>query len=163
MLKLKFSLSDFYYLYIYTAIILAIFFCLLFFLQKHSKLEKKKRIQILIYFYGLSLGFSFLGLTTGLLIGLSKSPVVGVVIPALLTFFGGFVTYSFIFAQKKYEDGYVMIVILLCVSFSLILGVDYGTSIRLNHIKGMIEHPLNGTFKSGDTTSLQTDIKFNPN
>lgn len=69
---------------------------ILYNLYKFIKKEKDTKFKI-HYFDRLSVlivsGFSFLGFTIGLLVGMSLSPVVQVVIPALLTFYGGFLIY----------------------------------------------------------------------
>jgi hypothetical protein len=73
-------------------------------------------------------GFSFLGFAIGLLVGLSLSPVVQVVIPALLTFYGGFLTY--LLSKDAFVDSKKLITILLsamAVSFFLIYGVEIGS------------------------------------
>lgn len=74
------------------------------------------------------LGFSFLGFAIGLLIGLSQSPVVHVAIPALLTFYGGFLT--FLFAKDSFKDqkGKIATILsVMAVSFFLIYGVEVGS------------------------------------
>ena len=50
------------------------------------------------------MSFSFLGLTVGLMSGLSKSPVVGVIIPSILTFYGGVIYYLFLFSNKENKN-----------------------------------------------------------
>jgi hypothetical protein len=129
---LKYKISDYYWLYAFCII----FWALLYFILKLI-LYKRKRLEYLsnrlTFFLFLSIAFSFLGLSTGILIGLSLSPVIGVVIPALLTFFGGFMTYIFVFGKKAIEDGYVMMTIAITLSFFLILGSDYSASMRITY------------------------------
>ena len=128
---LKYSLSDFYLLYAYSVLFWGVVYSIIAWLKRKFKKTKNELLPgSILYFFLLSVSFSCLGLTIGLLIGLSISPVIGVVIPALLTFFGGFITYAFVFGNKKEEDGYIMIIILFTVSFFLILGSDYGASMR---------------------------------
>ncbi len=72
--------------------------------------------------------FAFLGYAIGLLVGLSLSPVVQVVIPALLTFYGGFLTY--LLSKDAFANSKKLITILLsamAVSFFLIYGVEIGS------------------------------------
>jgi len=78
------------------------------------------------------LSASFLGTTLGLFIGLSNSPVVGVFVPALLTFCSGLVTYFFISKDTKfaYENRFIVILNLIFLSFFLIAGAEKGSAIR---------------------------------
>lgn len=127
---LRYELSDFYWLY---------FYCLIFWLIALLAIKviawKIKSLRAngdaIVYLYFLAVTFSFLGITIGLLVGTSLSPVIGVVIPALLTFFGGFITYSFVFRNKSKKDGYVMLIILFSVSLFLTIGSDYGAKYRI--------------------------------
>lgn len=75
----------------------------------------------------LVVAFSFLGYTIGLLIGLSQSPVVQAAIPALLTFYGGFITYLFAKESVKSEAKTAIILSVIAVSFFLIYGVEIGS------------------------------------
>jgi hypothetical protein len=77
------------------------------------------------------LAFSFLGFAIGVLIGLSQSPVVGATIPALLTFYGGFLTYLFakdLFKNEAARNAVVVSVI--AVSIFVIYGVEIGVERR---------------------------------
>jgi hypothetical protein len=88
-------------------------------------------------------GFSFLGFAIGLLVGFSISPVVHVVIPALLTFYGGFLTY--LFSTDAFKDSKRYIGILLsamAVSFFLIYGVEIGSTERNAATKSQKEFDL---------------------
>jgi len=124
----KYSFSDYLWLYGVAIVFWAIVFLIL------RLFNKNIGIIVICYCLLLSIAFSFLGLTIGILIGLSESPVIGLIIPALLTFFGGFIIYAFVFAsKKKIEDGYVLLLILLSVSFFLMLGSDYGGSARCDY------------------------------
>lgn len=129
---LYYKLADFYWLYLYTVASWSFIYLLLFLIGKGSSSLKISR-DAFPYLLFLSVSFSFLGITIGLLIGLSLSPVIGVVIPALLTFFGGFITYSFVFKNNSRKDGYVMLLILFSISLFLIIGVDYGSKNRIAH------------------------------
>jgi len=88
-------------------------------------------------------GFSFLGFAIGLLVGFSISPVVQVVIPAILTFYGGFLTY--LFSKDSIGDKKRYIGILLsamAVSFFLIYGVEVGSKERNAATKSQKEFDL---------------------
>lgn len=72
--------------------------------------------------YPISIGFSFLGLTIGVFSGLSMSPVVGTIVPAFLTFLGGFITYFFTKETGSHINRLIAIICLIIVPPSLILG-----------------------------------------
>ncbi len=101
-----------------------------------SLLHKRKGLPFKIYFFNrLSIlivsGFSFLGFAIGLLVGMSLSPVVQVVIPELLTFYGGFLTY--IIAKESIAERQRYISVLLsamAISFFLIYGIEIGSAER---------------------------------
>jgi hypothetical protein len=87
--------------------------------------------------------FSFLGLSIGLLVGLSQSPVVHATIPALLTFYGGFIT--FLFAKDSFKDEEGKLAVLLSaivVSCFLIYGVELGSNEKNAAIKSAKEFEL---------------------
>lgn len=87
--------------------------------------------------------FSFLGLSIGLLVGLSQSPVVHVTIPALFTFYGGFIT--FLFARDSFKDEEGKLGVLLsavAVSCFLIYGVELGSNEKNAAIKSAKEFEL---------------------
>ncbi len=72
--------------------------------------------------------FSILGMIIGLLIGLSQSPVVGVAIPALLTFYSGFLT--FFLAKDIFRNQEIKTLILVSITFNAIFmmyGLELGT------------------------------------
>lgn len=92
----------------------------------------------------LSLCFSFLGLSIGLLVGLSQSPVVHVTVPALFTFYGGFITYLFAKDSFKDDEGKLATILsAIAVSCFLIYGVELGAREK------------NVAFKSGKEFDLQ--------
>src|SRR5215467_1359802 len=78
-----------------------ILFILLVAINVKKRIESartKKTFKLYFFSYKLllvSAAFASLGFTIGLLIGLSQSPVVSATIPALMGFYGGFVTYLF--------------------------------------------------------------------
>ncbi|HEX7847851.1 MAG TPA: hypothetical protein VF476_18755 [Chitinophagaceae bacterium] len=87
--------------------------------------------------------FSFLGLSIGLLVGLSQSPVVHVTIPALLTFYGGFITY--LFAKDSFKDEESRLATILsaiAVSCFLLYGVELGSTEKNAAIKSAKEFDL---------------------
>jgi hypothetical protein len=111
-----------------------------------ASVKRKTRFR-LQFFNGITVlmisAFSFLGFAIGLLVGFSVSPVVHVVIPALLTFYGGFLTY--IFSKDSPNDSRKYISILLsaiAVSIFLIYGVEVGSKERNEAAKSQKEFDL---------------------
>lgn len=87
--------------------------------------------------------FSYLGLSIGLLIGLSQSPVVNVTIPALLTFYGGFITYLLAKDNFKDEEGKLATILsAIAVSCFLIYGVELGAIEKNAAVKSSKEFEL---------------------
>jgi hypothetical protein len=89
--------------------------------------------------YLLILGFSYIGMTLGLLTGLSLNPVVQAVIPSLLTFMTGLTAYIFINKETeqnttKYEaqqkNQKMAVTALIFVSVLLMYGLEIGSKIR---------------------------------
>lgn len=78
--------------------------------------------------------FAFVGTTLGLMIGASKSPVVGVFIPTLLSFLSGFVAYLFVTKKAintRTNRVYVSVSIIV-LSFFVVIGASKGASERYN-------------------------------
>lgn len=98
------------------------------------RLRTKLSLLSLIFGWTTVLAFAFIGLAVGLLTGWSSSPVVGVIIPALLTFFGGIITYGYLFGSKKgyakSMNGIVVSVSIAAMAFCIVYGTDYGVNIR---------------------------------
>jgi hypothetical protein len=127
----RYVLSDFYWFYLFIAVFWVSVFIVISRLKKTlAKIGIKATPKQLLYLCSTAVSFSFFGMTMGLLVGQSLAPVVGVVIPALLTFLGGFMAYVFIFGRKRVFDGYTMIIILVSISLFLIVGADYGAAMR---------------------------------
>lgn len=82
----------------------------------------------------LIISFSELGLTIGLMTGSSLSPVVGNVIPGLLTFFGGIVVYVFLTddnaERKQTREGGLLSI--FCISFFLLFGAEISGDLRVD-------------------------------
>ncbi len=159
-------LSDAYQLFIYTIAFWSILLLLLLILRFLMTDLKAIAPLIIINCFLINLGFSFMGLSIGILTGWSSSPVVGVVIPALLTFYGGMVSYSFLFKKEKSSqlNSIVLSGSLISISFFLIIGTDYGTSIRVkaernNTIIEMQDKMKYETFKHNLKSSIVNDVK----
>ena len=60
--------------------------------------------------------------------------MVGVIIPSILTFYGGIITYLFLFGSKETTHNpwnvSTIILSIISISFFLILGTDYGADMR---------------------------------
>lgn len=129
---LKFAVSDYYILYgvelvLWFSIFIGFAFCRWIYRpMRHLK------VSDFLYIILLNTGFSFMGTTIGLMTGLSMSPVIGVVIPALLTLYGGILSYAFLFGKKESEkrNGVILAGALVSTSFFLMLGADYGAAQR---------------------------------
>lgn len=163
-------LSGAYELFLYTIAFWLIVLLFLFIVRSIITDLKTTSPLILINCFLINLGFSFMGLSIGILTGWSSSPVVGVVIPALLTFYGGMVSYSFLFKKEKSSqlNSIVLSGSLISISFFLIIGTDYGTSIRVkaernNTIIEMQDKMKYETFKHNlKSTNMNTLEKTAP-
>lgn len=131
----RYDFSDFYWLYLLIVIVNFLFFLLIyliyrFFLKSFASFFNNGK---LVYFAFISISFGFLAMTTGLLTGTSKSPVVGVIIPSILTFYAGLMTYLFVFSNQdnKIENSISVGISIISMSISLIVGADYGGSMRM--------------------------------
>ena len=106
----------------------------------------KKRFTFYFFKIGtvlVMLCFSFLGLSIGLLVGLSQSPVVNVTIPALFTFYGGFITYLFAKDSFKDDEGKLTTILsAISVSCFLIYGVELGSREKNAAIRSAKEFDL---------------------
>jgi len=77
------------------------------------------------------------------MIGLSQSPVVQAAIPALLTFYGGFVTY--LFTKDNFKDDaskYTTVCSMIAVSFFLMYGVEVGSAEKNEALKSKRQFDL---------------------
>lgn len=120
---------------------------LIFNLVKLFESSIKKTKLKLHFFDGMTVlmiaGFSLLGFAIGLLVGFSLSPVVHVVIPALLTFYWGFLTYLFAKDSAKDKKQYVGILLsAMAVSFFLIYGIEIGSTERNDAVKSQKEFDM---------------------
>jgi hypothetical protein len=73
------------------------------------------------------LSFSMLGFSTGVLTGLSRQPVVGAVLPPVLSLVGGLAIYLI------GKDGSNRVLVSLCIlvlSFNLFIGTTWGVALR---------------------------------
>ena len=129
-----FYLIEFSYLgyYLFLLIIVVVLSVLLFLVKGVQSLSNKKWVQIdknAFVLLFLSLGFGFLGLTLGIFVGFSSSPVINVIIPALLSFIGGFITFLFISPKVNSISNRIGAGMFLSV---LSITVIYGTEIGIN-------------------------------
>lgn len=126
-------LTDAYLIFLLPILLWSILYIISNIVRRFSSALKKVDGKFFVYLTIINISFSFTGLSIGILTGWSSSPVVGVVIPALLTFYGGMVSYAFIFKKSdtNKNDGLIMACSLISISLFLIVGTDYGTSIRV--------------------------------
>jgi hypothetical protein len=90
-------------------------------------------------FFFVIIGFSYIGMTLGLLTGLSLSPVVQAVIPALLVFMTGLSAYMFRGKESKpnetskeseLKNYKIAVSALIFISVFLMYGLEIGSGIR---------------------------------
>lgn len=112
----------------YFLIILLYWIIFIIILEIYKRIFKKK--MNIEGFFLINLGFSYLSFTVGVLVGLSRTPVVDVTIPAILTFLGGFITYIFVNKKFHIENRKLISIILIMTSFFLIFGVEIGAEHR---------------------------------
>lgn len=124
-----FSSSKFFYYYLGTFIFWTIIFIGIRIFSKKGK----KEINLLNSFL-IALGFSFLGLTIGIILGLSKSPLGEVIISTIFTLIGGVSIYLFAgkdnqFFQKENQRHVSML--LIGISLFLVVGMENATMERV--------------------------------
>ena len=120
----------------------------LFFRENHSWMERF--VSVSIFYFFVALPTSELGFVVGFLIGVSRSPAIGTVIPAVLTLLGGLGIYVFGTENRfKVVVGY-SVLILVCTLF---YGVERGAFER----DATREHRLNVIFE--EEARLQTQRK----
>lgn len=120
-------------LYYSQIVILFIFLVLVFIIKNKFKIYSIFRTRKLFEIYLISISSSFLGTTLGLFIGLSNTPVVGVFVPALLTFISGIITYFYVTKKDEfvYENRIIVSINLILISFFLVVGAAKGSEKRL--------------------------------
>lgn len=79
--------------------------------------------------FGIVFSFALLGLVVGVITGLSRQPAVHSVLPAVLTFVGGFVAY--IVGSKDAQNREVIVTAMAAISINLLLGVLWGSEMRV--------------------------------
>jgi hypothetical protein len=77
-----------------------------------------------------SAAFSCLGYTLGLLVGFTTSPIAQFIIPALLTFLGGFVTILLSKEKATQTSDRTVAAALLVIPFFLVFGLEIGAAER---------------------------------
>jgi|GEM_PF-4730290 len=118
---LYFCVSSFFFFLIY------LYYILFYGKNEIVKIKKKQIIESALIFNS----FSVLGLSIGLITGLSRETVAGIVVSALLTFMAGFVTYIFVIKGNTGENRRITLVILTSISLSVMIGVDIGIKHRI--------------------------------
>lgn len=114
--------SKFFYYYLGTfAFWVILFSCIRFFSKKETTTAN------LLNIFLIALGFSFLGLTIGIILGLSQSPLGQVIISTIFTLIGGVSVYLFAGKEnhvfQKENQRYVSM-LLIGISLFLIIGME---------------------------------------
>ena len=126
-----FYLDYLYFILLYLAILL-IFSVVLFlrnFLQKKAcRIIQHKFINLLITIF-MSFVFSMFGLTIGLVSGMSRNPIMDIVITSLLTFIAGYNIY--IFSNKALTAKISALIIILSISSGTLIGALSGAKQRM--------------------------------
>lgn len=145
---MEFQLSKTFMFFLQVILNLLVFIVAAWGIANIIQLIRKKRTGFIWIFFdrqilAFVLCFSFLGFAIGLMIGLSQSPVVQAAIPALLTFYGAFVTY--LFAKDAFRDEttkYATVYSIIAVSFFLMYGIEVGSSEKNQAVKSRREFDL---------------------
>lgn len=169
---------DFYFntFPVYLCIIL---FCFVFYILSFGLIKFFKKnisFESSIEVFLIVLGFTLFGFSLGLIVGLSRSPVIAALTPAFLTFIGGFLV--FIFVQKNdllsIQNKITSAFIMVGISISLIYGIEIGARERQNitnvekinnHLMKMelieFEHLIRLDYENfkNDTTNHQIKLK----
>ena len=106
--------------------------------------------------YFLLLGIAFIGMTLGLLTGLSVNPVVHAVIPALLTFLTGLTAYIFIKKDFELTNRRIAVSSLVFITVFLVYGLEVGSKIR---IKSELENRRIELIYKKDLEKYKSELK----
>jgi hypothetical protein len=121
--SLSFMPTEFTYTHYYLAILLVVVFLKLFYMLINR--IAKNNLVLLANFFLISITFSYLGLSLGILIGASQQPVLAGIIAGVICLIGIFAT--MLFFNKKYNSDYskkVFLYFLLLTPFTLLIGAD---------------------------------------
>ena len=87
---------------------------------------KRRREHVIILF-----AFSLLGIVTGHLTGQSREPIVGAVLPAVLSLIGGVFVYAL--TSKKIKQQVLISGAISIFTLNLLVGTFWGTRLRIDH------------------------------
>jgi len=79
------------------------------------------------------ISFSMLGMALGFLSSNSREPVMSALVPALLTFIGGFTTYLL---NKNMDKSILVSKCMICLIFTLFVGICFGVTARESYLIG---------------------------
>lgn len=130
------NLHSTYFKYIFFITLIWVVLFIAYTIIVHLINSKRTDDNKLILYNGMFLptvGFSILGLAIGILTGLSRTPVVDITIPALLTFLAGFVTYVFITPKYNFENRLMASLAIFSMAFFLLYGSDKGADARVEY------------------------------
>jgi hypothetical protein len=115
--------TEFTYTHYYLAILLVIVFLKLFYMLINRM--AKNNLVLLANFFLISITFSYLGLSIGILIGASRQPVLAGTIAGVICLIGILIT--MLLFNKKYTGDYrkkVFLYFFLLTPFTLLIGAD---------------------------------------
>lgn len=101
-------------------------------------------------------GFAFLGLLIGILTGASLTPVVGTVVPAVLTFVGGVGGLLTILRKNGLKEQRLVGTLLVSFCLSMILGTFYGAESRLSRTRDIPPPRVSAPVAIAEPTSTTT-------
>jgi hypothetical protein len=106
---------------------LSIFQACAVWLRNRLRYEDQEIIPVLLLSFSVMMSFGILGIVLGYLSGLSREPVVGAVLPALLTLVAAVSVYV---VGQSIESRTVVLNILVSLSICVIIGVTIGAARR---------------------------------
>lgn len=128
MIANSFLLTYFLGIILFFALIAIIVNSIFYFIPKMK--SKWARVTNISVFTALT--FSCLGLSIGLITGLSRIPIANVILPAILTFIGGFSAYLFTIKRKDINEVKSSIIIIF-LSISICFGAEIGADYRIEN------------------------------
>lgn len=160
--------------YIYISIFWIGLFVITWLLKRYSGSVnhslKNSKLGFLL-FEGIS--FSFLGLTLGFLVGLSRAPIADAFIPAFFTFLSGFAIFLF---TRKDSDQMIqsavrarVLILILALSISIFIGTTEGGHIRIlseveldqrKHLMELEKKEMDHLLKVDYESSLKDSLGF---
>ena len=125
--------SLFFLCLILTGILFLVLSIIILLIRKSSNIDKKIKILDIGILSIASCAFGFLGISIGISMGLSNSPIVETIIPAILTFAGAFVSFLLIKSNQevKRNSQFIAALGLIFLSYFIIKGLEKGVESRI--------------------------------